>query len=59
MDLYDQINLSPFMPVLADDEVIVNRNAEGVCHRDNLLRHLDVGMRGRRIARRMIVHDTL
>ena len=47
------------MPILADDEVIVNRNAEWARHRDDLLRHLDVGLRGRRIARRMVVHDTL
>jgi hypothetical protein len=38
------------MAVLADDDVIVHRNAERVCHRDDLLRHLDVGMRRRRIA---------
>lgn len=33
------------MAVLADDDVIVHRNAERLCHRDDLLRHLDVGMR--------------
>jgi hypothetical protein len=43
------------MPVPANDEVIVNRNAERARHRDNLLRHLDIGLRWRRIARRMIV----
>jgi hypothetical protein len=32
------------MPVLADDEVIVNRNAERARHRDDRFRHLDVGL---------------
>jgi hypothetical protein len=44
------------VPVLANDEVIVNRNAERACHRDDRFGHLDVGGRRRRIARGMIVH---
>jgi len=43
--------------VLADDDVIVHGNAEQARHRDNLLRHLDVGARRRRVAGRMIVHQ--
>jgi len=43
--------------VLADDDVIVDRNAERLCHRDDLLRHLDVGMRRCRVAGWMIVHQ--
>ena len=31
------------MPVLADDDVIVHRDAERFCDVDDLLRHLDVG----------------
>ena len=38
------------MPLLADDDVIVHRNAERRRHRDDLLRHLHVGVRRRRIA---------
>ena len=30
------------MPVLADNEVIVHRNAKRCRHRDNLLRHFNV-----------------
>jgi hypothetical protein len=45
------------VPLPADDDVIVHRNAERVGHRDDLLRHLDVGVRGGRIAGRMIVHE--
>ena len=43
---------------LADDDVVVHRDAERFCDVDDRLRHLDVGLRGRRIARRMIVHQT-
>ena len=52
--------LEPFqahMAVLADDDVVVHGNAERSCHRDDLLRHLDVGMRRCRIAGRMIVDE--
>jgi hypothetical protein len=41
--------------LLADDDVIVHRNAERLRHRDDLLRHLDIGVRRRRIARGVIV----
>ena len=45
------------MPVLADDEVIVDRNAERPSHRDDRFRHLNVGGRRRRITRWVIVHE--
>ena len=45
------------MPVLADDEVIVNRDAERARDRDDRFRHLNIGLRGRRIARGVIVHQ--
>ena len=47
------------MAVLADDDVVVHGNAERLRHRDNLLRHLDIGARRRRIAGRMIVQEAL
>ena len=45
------------MAFLADDDVVVHGNAERACHRDDLLRHLDVGARRRRVAGRMIMHN--
>src|SRR5262249_47012013 len=45
------------MPVLADDEMIVNRYAEWARHRDDCFPHLNVGLGWRRIARWMIVHQ--
>ena len=45
------------MAILADDDVVVHRNAERSRHRDDLLRHLDVGMRRRRIAGWVIVDE--
>ena len=48
------------MPVLADDDVVVHRNAERLRHRDDLLRHLDVCAGGSWVAAWMIVqHETL
>ncbi len=44
------------MAFLADDDVVVHGNAERTCHRDDLLRHLNIGMRRSRIAGRTIVH---
>jgi hypothetical protein len=38
------------MPVLADDDVVMHGNAERSCDLDDLLCHLDVGVRRRRIA---------
>src|SRR5438874_10823399 len=38
------------MAVLADDDVVVHRNAERARHLDDGLRHLDVGARRGRIA---------
>lgn len=43
------------MAVLADDDVIVHRDAERVGDADDRLGHLDVGRRRCRIAGRMIV----
>ena len=45
------------MPVLADDDVVVHRNAERPCDINDRLGHVDVGARGRRIAARMIVQN--
>ena len=46
------------MPVLADDEVVVHRDAKRACDLDDRLRHLDVRARGGRIAGRVIVRET-
>lgn len=46
------------VPLLADDDVIVHGNAERVCDRNDLLRHLGVRLRWRRIARGMIVDES-
>ena len=59
---YNSNQLQPLqtgVPFLADDDVIVHGNAERGRHRDDLLRHLNVGARRRRIFRRMIVQDAL
>src|SRR3981189_986134 len=45
------------MPVLADNEMVVHRDTEGARDLHNRLRHLDVGARGGRIARGMVVHN--
>ena len=45
------------VPVLADDEMVVHRDAEGARDLDDRLRHLDVGARGGRIARGMVVQN--
>jgi hypothetical protein len=45
------------MPVLADNEMVVHRDTEGARDLHNRLRHLDVGARGGRIARGMVVQD--
>jgi hypothetical protein len=43
--------------LLADDDVVVHGNAERLRHRYDLLGHLDIGVRRRRIAGRVIVQD--
>ena len=43
------------MPVLADDDVIVHGDAERTGNVDNRLRYLDVRLRQRGIARKVIV----
>ena len=54
----DQLqSLEARMPVLADDDVIVHGDAERSGDRGDLLCHLDVGLRRRRVAGRMIVHE--
>ena len=54
----DQLqSLQARMPVLADDDVIVHGDAERACDVGNLLGHLDVGVRLRRIAGGMIVQE--
>ena len=44
------------MPLFADHDVIVHRNAEGLERFRKDLRHRKIGLRRRRIARRVIVH---
>ncbi len=46
------------MPVLADDDVIMHGDAERLGDVDDRFRHLDVGLRRRRIATGVIVHET-
>jgi hypothetical protein len=48
-------SLQTRMPVLADDDVVVHGDAERGGDIDDRLGHLDVGLRGRRIAGRVIV----
>ena len=45
------------MTVLADDDVVVDRDAEGLCGVDNHLGHVDIGPRRRGIAGGMIVDE--
>src|SRR4030088_74023 len=52
----DQLHpLQARVPVLADDDVVVHRDAEGLGDVDDLLGHLHVGARGRRVARGVVV----
>ena len=44
------------MSAAPDDDVIVHRDAERPRRIDDHARHVDVGARGRRIARGMVVH---
>lgn len=43
------------MACFADDDVIVDGDAERLCRVDDQFRHVDIGTRRCRIARRMIV----
>jgi hypothetical protein len=45
------------MPVLADDDVVVDGNAERGGDLDDRLGHMDIGLRRRRIAGGVVVHD--
>jgi hypothetical protein len=47
------------MPVLADDDVVVHGNAERGGDIDDRLGHMDIGLRRRRVAGGMVVHDAL
>jgi hypothetical protein len=47
------------MPVLADDDVVVHGDAERGGDVDDRLGHLDVGLRRRRIAGGVIVHESI
>jgi hypothetical protein len=48
------------MPLLADDNVVVHGNAERLRHVDDLLGHLDIGARRRRVAGGVVVQkDTM
>ena len=46
------------MPILAHDDVVVHQDAKRLGDLDDRLRHLDVGARRRRIAGRMVMHQT-
>jgi hypothetical protein len=55
-----QISFIPFRlawPFFADDDVVVHGNAQRCCDVDDRLGHLDVGLRGCRVAGRMVVHQ--
>ena len=43
--------------VPADDDVVVDRDAEGLGRLDDGLRHVDVGVRRRRVARGVVVDE--
>ena len=45
------------MPAFADDDVIVHGDPERLCDVDDRLGHLDVGLRRRRIAGGVVVHQ--
>jgi hypothetical protein len=50
-------SLQAGMPVLADDDVVMHGDAERGRDVDDRAGHLDVGLRWRRIATRMVVHQ--
>src|SRR5947207_16017989 len=55
MTASDQLQpLQTRMPVLADDDVVVHGNAERGDDLDDRLGHMDIGLRGRRIAGGMV-----
>ena len=56
--ILDQLHpLQTCVPVLADDDVVVHGNAEWGCDVDDRFGHPDVGLRRRRIAGGVVVHD--
>ena len=46
------------MPVLADDDVVMHGDPERLGDVDDRFRHLDVGLRRRRIAGGMVVQES-
>jgi hypothetical protein len=57
--LYQLPPLQARVPLLADDDVVMDGNAQWLCHVDDRLRHRNVGARRRWIAGRMIVHQPI
>jgi len=57
--LNQSLALERHMPATADDEMVVQGDANGGGGIFNLARHFDVGARGFRIAARMIVHQAV
>jgi hypothetical protein len=47
------------MSIFADDDVVVHGDAERRGDVDDRFRHLDVGLRRRRIAGRVVVHESI
>ena len=47
------------MPAAADDQVVVHGDAERLGGADDVAGHRDVGLRRRRIARRVVVHQDI
>jgi hypothetical protein len=47
------------MSFFSDDDVVVYRDPRGLCDFYNDSRHFNIGARGRRITRGMIVHDAI
>ena len=58
MRLYQPQPLEARVPVLADDDVVVHRDAQWLRHRGNLKRHRDIRLRGRRVSGGVVVHQT-
>lgn len=51
-------SLEADVPVPTDDDVVVNGDAERLGDIDDRLGHADVGLRGRRVARRVVVEES-
>jgi hypothetical protein len=57
--LYHSKSLQAYVPMLADDQMIMNRDFEGFSNGDNLMGKMDVVGRWLRIARGMIMHQNI